>query len=147
MGGKSDYFENALLQIVFDSTVAAGLEGLVASPGAPAANLYVSLHTADPGDAAANQTVNEVAYTNYARKAVSRTSGFVVTGNSVSPAANIDFDAHGGGATTIASHFAIGTDSTGALGKILYSGTITPNITISTGVIPRLTTLTAITED
>lgn len=147
MAGKSDYFENALLQMIFDTTVATGMEGIFANPGSPAADLYVSLHTADPGDTAANQTANEVTYTNYVRQAVSRTTGFTVTGNSVSPAANIDFVAHGGGASQIATHFAIGTASAGAAGKILYAGAITPNITISTGVIPRLTTFTTITED
>jgi len=30
---------------------------------------------------------------------------------------------------------------------VLYKGAITPNIAISTGVTPRLTTATAITED
>ena len=147
MPGKSDYFENALLQMVFGTTVVTKLEGVFANPGAPNANLYVSLHTVDPGDTAANQTVNECTYSGYARVAVSRTTGFVVTGNSVSPAANIDFPPNGAGATQIATYFAIGTAAAGTSGKILYTGTITPNITISAGVIPRLTTLTAITED
>ena len=44
-----------------------------------------------PADAG-NQTTNETAYTSYARVAVARTSGgWTVTGNSVSPTANIDF--------------------------------------------------------
>jgi hypothetical protein len=40
---------------------------------ATAGNLYVSLHTADPG-AAGNQTTNECAYTSYARVAVERSA-------------------------------------------------------------------------
>jgi hypothetical protein len=69
-----------------------------------------------------------------------------VTGNSVSPVANIDFGectASPGGAIT---HFAIGTNSTGA-GKLLYKGTVTPNITMAVGVIPRLKTTSTVTED
>jgi hypothetical protein len=40
----------------------------------------------------------------------------------------------------------VGTDASGA-GKILYYGTISPNISISNGVTPILTTASAITED
>jgi hypothetical protein len=77
---------------------------------------------------------------------VARTSGgWTITANSVSPTANIDFSAATGGTET-ATHVSIGTDSTGT-GKILYYGAITPNISISTGVTPRIGTGTTITED
>jgi hypothetical protein len=111
----------------------------------PLTNIYVSLHTADPADAG-NQTTNETAYTSYARVAVARTSGgWTVTGNSVSPTANIDFPACTGGTATI-THFGIGTASSGT-GKLLYSGTVSPNISVSSGVTPRLTTASTVTED
>lgn len=140
---KSDTFENDLLKLIFNGTAIANLADNAAS--APNTSLYVSLHTADPGEAG-NQTTNEISYTSYARVAVARTSGgFTVTANSVSPAANIDFPAATGGTGTV-TYFAIGTASSGT-GKILYSGTVTPNITVSSGVTPRLTTSTAITED
>ena len=78
--------------------------------------------------------------------AVARTSGgWTVTNNSVSPAATITFGACTVGTNTI-THFAVGTATSGA-GKILYSGTVTPNISVSVGVTPSLTTATAITED
>ena len=140
---KSDTFENDLLKLIFNGTAIANLADNAAS--APNTSLYVSLHTADPGEAG-NQTTNEISYTSYARVAVARTSGgFTVTASSVSPAANIDFPAATGGTGTV-TYFAIGTASSGT-GKILYSGTVTPNITVSSGVTPRLTTSTAITED
>ena len=44
------------------------------------------------------------------------------------------------------THFSVGTASSGA-GKILYSGTVTPNIVTGNGVTPQLTTSTQITED
>ena len=68
-----------------------------------------------------------------------------VTANSVSPAANIDFPACTGSTSTI-THFAVGTASSGA-GKLLYSGTVTPNIVVSTSVPQTLTTGSTITED
>lgn len=141
---KGNTFENDLLKLIFQATAVANIADNAAS--SPLTNLYVSLHTADPGEAG-DQTTSETTYTGYARVAVARSgSGFTVTGNSVSPAADIDFGectASPGGPIT---HFTIGTASSGA-GKILYSGTVTPNITMANGVIPRLTTASTVTED
>lgn len=141
---KGDTFENDWLKLIFNAT---GIANIADNAGSsPLTNLYVSLHTADPGETG-DQTTSEISYTGYARVAVARTSGgWTVTGNSVSPAANIDFAAMSGGTGGTATHFAVGTASSGT-GKILYSGTISPNISVSTGVIPRLTTATAVTED
>lgn len=140
---KGNTFETDLLQLIFNATAIANIADNAGT--SPLTQLFVSLHTADPGEAG-SQTTSEVAYTGYARVGVNRTSGgFTVTGNSVSPAANIDFGACTAGTAT-ATHFAIGTASTGT-GKILYKGAISPTIAISTGVTPRLTTASAITED
>ena len=43
------------------------------------------------------------------------------------------------------THWSVGVASSGAT-KILYSGTVTPNISVSNGVTPQLTTATAVTE-
>lgn len=140
---KGNTFENDLVKLIFQATAIANIADNAAS--SPLTNLYVSLHTADPGEAG-DQTTSEITYTSYARVAVARSgSGWTVTNNSVSPAANIDFPAGTGGSGT-ATHFAIGTASSGA-GKLLYSGTVTPNIVSGNGITPRLTTATAITED
>ncbi len=143
---KGNTYESDLLLLVFNNTNiglvgdATGLRG-----STTAGSLYVSLHTADPGEAG-TQTTNEVSYTGYARVAVARSgAGWTVTGNSVSPAAAITFGACTAGSAT-ATHFGVGTDVSGT-GKLLYKGTITPNISISSGVTPQLTTATAITED
>lgn len=140
---KGDTFENDWLKLIFQATAIANIADNAAT--SPLTNLYVSLHTADPADAG-NQTTSETAYTSYARVAVARTSGgWTVTGNSVSPTANIDFPACTGGTATI-THFGIGTASSGT-GKLLYSGTVSPNISVSSGVTPRLTTASTVTED
>lgn len=140
---KGNTFENDLLKLIFNATAIANIADNAAS--SPLTNLYVSLHTADPGEAG-DQTTNECAYTSYARVAVARTSGgWAITANSVSPVADISFPAATGGSETV-THFAIGTASSGA-GKILYSGTVTPNIAVSSGVTPKLTTASAVTED
>lgn len=140
---KGNTFENDLLKLIFNGT---GIPDLADNDAtAPLTSLYVSLHTADPGEAG-DQTTTEATYTGYARVAVARTAGgWTVTNNSVSPAANIDFPLCTAGTNTI-THFGVGTAATLA-GKLLYSGTVTPNIAVSNGVIPRLTTASAITED
>ena len=140
---KTNNWENSILTLLFNATATANVADNAAA--SPLTNLYVSLHTADPGEAG-DQTTNECAYTSYARAAVARSgSGWTVTNNSVSPAANIDFPAASGGSET-ATHFGVGSLTSGA-GVLYYKGAISPNIVISSGVTPRLTTSTAITED
>ena len=143
---KSDAFESALLALVFQNANIANVGDATGLRGAAAAGqLFVALHTADPGEAG-TQATSEVAYTGYARVGIARSSGgFTITGNSVSPAANVDFPACTAGSAT-ATHFSIGVASTGA-GMVLYKGAITPTIAIAAGVTPRLITATAITED
>ena len=141
---KSNTFENDLLKLIFCGTAIANMADNAAF--GPVTNLYVALHTAGPGEAG-NQGTSEVAYTGYARVAVARTSGgWTVTGNSVSPAAGIEFPEMTGGADGVATHASIGTDASGT-GKILYSGALTPNIGYALGVTPRIKTTSAITED
>jgi hypothetical protein len=140
---KSNTFENDWLKLIFNATAIANLADNAAS--SPLTNLYVSLHTADPGEAG-NQSTSEIAYTSYARVAVARTSGgWTVTNNSVSPVANIDFPAATGGSGTV-TYFGVGSASSGS-GVLYYSGTVTPNISVTSGVTPRLTTASTITED
>jgi len=140
---KGNTFENDLLKLIFNATAIANIADNAAS--SPLTNIQYGLHTADPGETG-DQTTSESAYTSYARVAVARTTGgHTVTANSVSPVANIDFPAGTGGSGTI-THFHAGTASS-STGKVLYKGTVTPNIVSGSGVTPRLTTATAITED
>lgn len=140
---KGNTFENDLMKLIFNATAIANIADNAAT--SPLTNLFVSLHTADPGEAG-DQTTSETTYTSYARVAVARTSGgWTVTANSVSPVASIDFAAGTGGSGTV-THFEVGTLTSGA-GKLLYSGTVTPNLPVGNGITPKLSTATAITED
>lgn len=140
---KSDTFETGLLKLIFNAVTIVGIADNTATT--PLTSLYVALHTADPGETG-TQSTSEAAYTSYARVAVVRTtSGWTVTGNSVSPAVNIDFPACTGG-SAVATHFSVGVGASGS-NTILYSGLLTQTIAVTNGVTPRLTTATAITED
>jgi hypothetical protein len=141
-GEKGSGYADSLLALIFNGTTYATIAQNVSSGALT--NLYASLHTADP-TSSGTQSSNEVAYTSYARVAVARTTGgFTVTGNSVSPAASILFPSCTGGTAT-ATNWAIGVASSGAT-QLLYTGPISPSITISSGVVPTLTTATSITE-
>lgn len=141
---KSNVFENDLLKLIFNGTPIPNLADNASA--APLTNLYLSLHTADPGETG-SQTTSEVSYGGYSRIAVQRSpAGWVVTDNSVSPAAPIEFGEMVSGTPGTATHIAIGTASTGA-GKVLYRGALTPAIAFNIGVVPRLRTTSTITED
>lgn len=140
---KSNTFENDILLLIFNGTAIADLADNDAT--SPLTNLYVALHTADPGETG-NQSTNEVTYTSYARVAVARTSGgWVVTGNSVSPASAITFPAGTGGSGT-ATYASIGTAASGT-GKILYKGALSPTIVTGNGITPVIANTSTITED
>lgn len=139
---KSDAFRNDWLKLIFQATAIANIADNAAA--SPLTDLFTALHTGDPG-AGGTQSTSEIAYTSYARVTTARTSGgWTVTTNSVSPVANLDFPAGTGGSGT-ATHGSIGVAVSGA-SKILYSGTVTPNIVCGNGITPRLTTASAITE-
>lgn len=140
---KSDTAENSLLKLIYNGTPWANIADNAAA--SPLTNIYVAAHTADPGDAG-TQATSEASYTSYGRVAVARTTGgWTVTANSVSPVAAISWPAATGGTNTI-THFSTGVAASGATAYI-HSGTVTPNISVSTGVTPQLTTATTITED
>ncbi len=133
---KANTFENELLLLLFNNTAIANIGdagGL--QPSVAAGSLYVALHTADPGEAG-NQGTSEATYTGYARVAVARSgAGWTVVDNGVTNTAEISFGEATAGSETI-THFSVGTSSAGA-GKILYKGTITPNLAVSNGITPR----------
>ena len=119
----SNTAENDIVALLFNATALNVAYG---------GSLYISLHTADPGEAG-GQTTSEANYGGYARVTVARTSGgFTVTGNVASNAAAVTFAECTSGTNTI-THVGIGTASGGA-GRLIASGTISPSVNVSTGV-------------
>jgi hypothetical protein len=128
-------FETALLTLYFNNTDHANIGdagGLQNS--ATAGSFYVSLHTADPGEAG-NQTTSEATYTSYARVAVARSgAGWTISGANVSNAAAITFPACTGGSNTI-THFGIGSDVSGT-GNLFFKGALGASLAVSSGITP-----------
>jgi hypothetical protein len=124
---KGNTFENDLLKLIFNATAIADLAEDDTS--SPLTNLYISLHTADPGEAG-DQSTSEVTYTPYARIAVPRTAGgWTVAANTAENAALVQFAACSSGSST-ATYLGVGTASSGA-GKLLYSGELVDPLAIA----------------
>lgn len=139
----SNTTETAILKLVFQAVAWANYADNAAT--SPETNIHVGLHTADPADAGTMST-NETTYTSYARVNVARTTGgWGESSGTVNPIAAITFPAGTGGSGTV-THFSTGKTGGGAA-AILWSGTVSPNITVGDGVTPELTTATAITLD
>ena len=144
---KSDTYENDWMKLQFNNTDianigdAGGLRGSVT-----AGNLYWALYTSDPGDTGSAVT-NETAYTSYARQGFTRNgTNFVVTGNSVSPGADVTFPECSASPGAPITHAGIVNTPSGA-GKLMYSGPMSPNITMAIGVSPIIKATSTITED
>ncbi len=131
----SNTFENDLLKLIFNNDNIASIGDATGLRGSSVAgNLYVALHTADPGEAGSAIT-SECAYTSYARVAVARSSaGFTVSGSTVTNTAQTQFPKATGGSET-ATYFSVVNTSSGA-GTILVSGALSSSLAISNNIQP-----------
>lgn len=131
---KSTSASNSILALIFNATT----WNLIAENDttSPATDLYLSLHTADPGVGGA-QTTNETAYTNYVRIAVARTTGGwdAPAAGATANAALAQFAQCGASGATL-THVAIGTASSGA-GLVLYAGALTSSLAVANGIQPQ----------
>jgi hypothetical protein len=134
---KGNTTENDVLELVFKSTALSWDANT---------DLYIALHTADPGEAG-SQTTSEATYTSYARVTVARSGvGWTVTGNTAENAALIQFPQCTGSTNTI-THVSIGTASSGA-GQILYSGALNSSLSVANLIQPQFSAgALTITED
>jgi len=147
---KSNAFETSLLALLFNNTNIALIGDATGLRGSTVAgSLFLSLHTADPGEPG-TCTTSETAYTGYARQAVARSgAGWVVSGTAptqVSPAANVTFPECTASPGAAITHWGVCAELTGA-SVLLYKGTVTPNIAVAIGVSPLLKSTSAVTED
>lgn len=130
---KSNASENAILALIFNATTWDGIaEDDTTSPNA---NLYVALHTGDPGEGG-TQATSECAYGSYARVTVARTAGgWTVSGDTATNAALVQFPQCTSGLET-ATYFSVGLGSSGST-AIIYSGALSSSLAISSGIQPQ----------
>lgn len=142
MAGKTNYYAYNLLAHIFNGIA---LPNLGATGGTT--QLWLGLHTADPGDA--GSTASEGGYSQYTRVAVERTStGWAVSSGttSVSPVAAVAFPENTDTSTGTFTHASVYPASGTTGPQAIYNGALTPNINFSQNVTPRVTTGSLITE-
>lgn len=140
----SNQFEADILGLIFNATAISGLADNASA--SPLTNLYVALHTADPGEGS-NQGTSEVNYTGYARVAVQRSgAGWTLAGQTISPTAVIEFGEMTAGTAGTATHATVGTAASGA-GKVIIRGALVPTIPFQVGTVPRIRANSTITLD
>lgn len=134
--GKGNNNSIGFLEMIYQAVQSTDYVGLVRNDTSPITNLYVSLHTANPG-AGGSQTTSEAAYTSYARVAVVRTSsGWSISGETISNVAAVNFPAATGGSET-ETYVGVGTLSSGA-GVLLWFGALTSSLAVSNGITPSI---------
>jgi len=123
VSAKGNTFENDVVLLTFNGTAYSWNAN---------GNLYVALHTADPGEAG-SQTTSECAFGSYARVTVSRDgAGWTVSSDTASNTATISFPECTSSTETV-THVSIGTATSGA-GQIIYKGALTASRSVSSGI-------------
>ena len=98
-------------------------------------DLFLALHTADPG-VAGTQTTSEATYGSYARVTIARSGvGWTVATNTSTNAGLLQFPECSSGSNTI-TYVSVGTATSGT-GQILYSGALNASRAVSAGIQPQ----------
>lgn len=156
MAGKGTELQRTILSYIFLSSGITTGQTFGSAATSTTTTLWVSLHTADPGNAG-NQGTSEVAYTGYARIATQRTASGGVGGWTISttfspcsvfPTTGVTFPQCTTASTVVITNWSVGTSSaSGTTTGLYYTGTVTPNISLGANVTASLTSASACTED
>jgi hypothetical protein len=130
-------FETKLLTLLFNNTGIANIGDATGLPGSSGAgSSQLSLHTSALSDTTADLTVNEVAYTGYARPTQARSSaGWTVSGDTASNAALIQFGEMSAGGPDTVVHLGLGFLATGDV--IRLHADLNADLVINNGVNPQ----------
>ena len=136
--GKGNNNSIGIVSMIYQAVQSADFVGSMRNDTSPLTNLYVSLHTANPGAGGAQNT-SEAAYTGYARVAVARTTGgWTISGETITNAATITFGASTSG-PEVETYVGIGTaQSLLDAGVLLWFGQLTASLTVNNGITPSI---------
>lgn len=125
---------NSVVNLMYRATAWANVADNAAS--SPLANTYVGLHTGNLTAATNSQAENETAYTNYARQAVARSTGWdAASGGATANAATISFPQCGVTGATL-SHVSTGTTVSGAT-PVWHYGALNSSLAVANGITPQ----------
>jgi len=131
---KSTATCNSIINLMYSATAWANVADNASS--SPLTNVYVSLHTADLTAGTNSQAQNETAYTNYARQAVARSTGWdAAAGGGTANDATISFPQCGVTGATL-THVATGTAVSGAT-PVWHYGALNSSLAVSSGITPQ----------
>lgn len=131
---KSTATCNSLVNLLYRATAFANVADNASS--SPFTQVYVSLHTASLTAGTGTQTENETAYTNYARQAVARSTGWAAAASgATSNAATISFPQCGVTGATL-TYCATGTAISGS-GTVWHYGALNASLAVSSGITPQ----------
>ena len=131
---KSTATCNSIINLMYRATAWANVADNAAS--SPLTNTYVALHTADLTAGTNSQAQNETAYTDYARQAVARSTGWdAASGGATANAATISFPQCGVTGSTL-THVSTGVGASGAT-AVWHYGALNSSLAVSSGITPQ----------
>jgi hypothetical protein len=131
---KSTATCNSIINLMYRATAWANVADNAAS--SPLTNTHVGLHTADLTAGTNSQAQNETSYTNYARQAVARSTGWnAASGGATANAATISFPQCGTTGATL-THVSVGTTGSGAT-PVWHYGALNSSLAVSSGITPQ----------
>ncbi len=125
---------NSIVNLMYRATAWANVADNAAS--SPLTNVYIDLHTGNLTAATGSQTENETAYTNYARQAAARSTGWAAaSGGATQNAATISFPQCGVTGSTV-THVSTGIASSGT-GAVWHYGALNSSLAVANGITPQ----------
>jgi hypothetical protein len=125
---------NSILNLMYRATAWANVADNAGS--SPLTNTYVGMHTADLTAGTNSQAENETAYTNYARQAVARSTGWnAASGGGTANAATISFPQCGASGATL-TDVSVGVGASGAT-AVWHYGNLNSDLIVSNGITPQ----------
>lgn len=131
---KSTATCNSIINLMYRATAWANVADNAAS--SPLTNTYVALHTADLTAGTNSQAQNETVYTNYARQAVARSTGWsAASGGATENAGTVSFPQCGATGATL-THVSTGVGSSGAT-AVWHYGALNSSLAVANGITPQ----------
>lgn len=125
---------NSIVNLMYRATAWANVADNASS--SPLTNTYVALHTADLTASTNQQSQNETSYTDYARQAVARSTGWnAASGGATSNAATISFPQCGATGATL-THVSTGVGVSGTT-AVWHYGALNASLAVSSGITPQ----------
>lgn len=125
---------NSIINLMYRATAWANVADNAAS--SPLTNTYVALHTADLTAGTNSQAQNETAYTDYARQAVARSTGWAAaSGGATQNAGTVSFPQCGATGATL-THVSTGVGSSGAT-AVWHYGALNSSLAVANGITPQ----------